>query len=149
MQFTIPFINRHFRTISQADIQDPLDIDVVTTTGSLGCDNTENGQCGIKIDAYKKHDSYKYESDVWKANHTITIYNRQDGDFALIDKHVTLRFKTNITGRKGVASEIFHDITLSDVQVNNCRSLIQRGFIILSICLKHVFCATHKTVCSI
>ena len=87
----------------------------------------ENNPCGITVRPYMIQDTEKYGTDDWKVIHNVTIYNKQDGDFALIDKHVTLRFKTTSKPSKG--SEIFTNITLADIQVNNHKPSVLNIFI--------------------
>lgn len=123
LQFTIPFINQ-LAIVSinneKKNIQTPLTITIDTRAGSLGCDESKSNPCGIEIEPYKK-EAEKNTTDDWgKKIHRVKIYNKHDGDFSLIDKHVTLRFKTTTTEGKG--SKIFENITLSDIQVNNHKS---------------------------
>ena len=117
LQFTIPFISRHLIS-KRGEIQTPLKISIGTHEGSLGCSNSQN-PCSLEIPAYKIQEKDMYDTEKWKAIHKIPIYNKHDGDYALIDRHVTLRFKTVFGGGNG--SEIFNNITLSDIQVNICK----------------------------
>ena len=113
-QFTIPFVNRH--TISGGRVfQTPLYINMAVHGGSVDCDDPDKIMCHVTVNAYKIDESYKYDTDDWKAKHKVKVYNRDDGDFTLIDKHITLRFETGPTD--GVGSKIFEGITLPDVQV--------------------------------
>ena len=83
--------------------------------GSVDCNDPNQVMCDVTVNAYKKDESYKYDTDDWKAKHKVKVYNRDDLDYTLIDKHLTLRFETGPTN--GAGSKIFEGITLPDVQV--------------------------------
>lgn len=86
--------------------------------GSVECDDRDKKLCDVTVNAYKIDESDKYDTEDWKAKHKVKVYNRDDGDFTIIDKHITLRFETGATD--GVGSKIFQGITLPDIQVCYC-----------------------------
>ena len=117
-QFTIPFVSRHNiwqQPGQKIEDQTPLYINMAVHGGSVDCDDPNKIMCHVTVNAYKIDESFKYDTDDWKAKHKVKVYNRDDGDFTLIDKHITLRFETGATD--GVGSKIFEGITLPDVQV--------------------------------
>ena len=119
-QFTIPFVNRHYIRVIQnqtKERQTPLYINLGVHGGSLECDDHDRKMCDVTVNAYKIDESHKYDTDDWKAKHKVKVHNRDDGDFTLIDRHLTLRFETGTTD--GVGSKIFEGITLPDIQVGN------------------------------
>lgn len=120
IQFTIPFVNIHgiIRTFSGIILQDDqpqLFINMGVHGSSAFCNDRNKNLCDKKVYAYKREESHKYNTDDWKIIHNITVYNKDDGDFTLIDKHITLRLETGST--EGTGSKIFEKIILPDIQV--------------------------------
>lgn len=113
IQFTIPFVNLHLNW-STGEHQGELNINMGVHGRSVGCDDPNSNVCEKKVYAYKRQDSYKYNTDDWKIVHNITVYNKDDGGYT-IDKHITLRLETG--GTSGNGSKIFDKITLPDIQV--------------------------------
>ena len=113
-QFTIPFVNRQYILPGLED-QKALYINMGVHGGSVECDDQNKKLCDVTVNAYKIDESDKYATDDWKAKHKVKVYNRDDGDYTLINKHITLRFETGITD--GVGSKIFEGIPLPDIQV--------------------------------
>lgn len=114
LQFTIPFISRH-NIRGHIEGQTPLHINTAVHGESSDCGDPNKNLCDITVYAYKRNESYKYDTDAWKAKHKFKVYNKDNGDFTLIDKHLTLRFETRTNSVGG--SKIFEGLTLSDVQV--------------------------------
>ncbi|XP_061167273.1 uncharacterized protein LOC133176126 [Saccostrea echinata] len=120
LQFTIPFINQNLIiTIPGTppnDEQSKLNIQMaVHNSSSRVCDDPNRKSCDTEVNAYKYKERDKYNTDDWKVVHEIKVQNKHDGDFKLIDKHITLRFETGSTN--GPGSKIWEDITLPDIQV--------------------------------
>ena len=128
-QFTIPFVSRH-NIIPGQNIEDQtsLYINMGVHGGSVECDDPNKKLCDVSVNAYKIDESDKYDTDDWKVKHKIKVYNRDDGDFTLIDKHLTLRFETGTTD--GVGSKIFEDLTLPDIQVFPRKHTTLLGYVI-------------------
>ena len=115
--FTIPFISRHNIYRGQ-NFQKSLYINTAVHGNSGNCDDRNKNLCETEVEAYYKHDSHLYDpstSSAWRNVHKVKIYNRDDGSFTLIDKHITLRFET-LTATSG-GGRIFDGLTLTDVQV--------------------------------
>lgn len=83
--------------------------------GSVSCDDLNKKNCDTKVFAFKKQETNKYATDEWKSIYNVRVYNKDDGDFTIIDKHITLRFKTGVTYGNG--SKIFENLILPDIQV--------------------------------
>lgn len=120
LQFTIPFVNQHkVRKLNRTGMlyndQSMLYINLGVHNGSVECSDLGRKMCDYKVMAYKRQESDKYNTDDWKVIHNIRVYNKDDGDFAIIDKHITLRFETGRTD--GVGSKIFENLVLPDIQV--------------------------------
>lgn len=113
IQFTIPFVGLHL-IFQNREHLDELNINMGVHGVSVGCYDPNSNVCEKKVSAYKRHDSYKYNTDDWKIVHNITVYNKDDGGYT-IDKHITLRLQTGSTA--GTGSKIFEKITLPDIQV--------------------------------
>lgn len=114
LQFTIPFISTH-NILGHIEFQSPLHINTAVHGESSDCGDPNKNFCDITVYAYKRNESHIYDTDAWKAKHKFKVYNRDNGDFTLIDKHLTLRFETVTT--IGGGNKIFEGLTLSDVQV--------------------------------
>lgn len=117
--FTIPFINRHLifpssNTIKNED-QPPLYINMGVHGESMECNDPNQKSCDIKVYAYKIEETSKYATDEWKVIHKIKVYNKDDGDFSLNNRHITLRFQTGTV--LGNGSKIFEKLILPDIQV--------------------------------
>lgn len=122
LQFTIPFVNEHAVTKLPTDKlfedQPPLYINLGVHDGSVECNDLGRKMCDYKVLAYTRQESDMYNTDDWKVIHNIRVYNKDDGDLAPIDKHITLRFETGATGgTSGVGSKIFENLILPDIQV--------------------------------
>ncbi|XP_062578161.1 LOW QUALITY PROTEIN: uncharacterized protein LOC134240066 [Saccostrea cucullata] len=119
LQFTIPFINQNgivYIPGNTVNDQPVLYIQMaVHNSSSPICDDPNRKACDKEIKAYKYHERDKYNTDEWKGIHQISVQNQNDGNFKLIDKHITLRFETGSTN--GLGSEIWASITLPDIQV--------------------------------
>lgn len=113
-QFTIPFISIH-NILGDLDDQESLYINMAVHGGSRECDDLHKNLCEVKVNAYKKQESYKYNTTDWRAIHKVKVYNRDDGDFTLKDTHITLRFEA-ITATDG-GGKIFDGLKLPDTQV--------------------------------
>lgn len=103
----------------------------------MACDDPNEINCDTKVLAYKKQDTDMYATDEWKTIHSIRVYNKDDGDFTLIDKHITLRLKTGATN--GVGSKIFENLILPDIQVF-CLKSVSNFFNVLLIVLEENYC---------
>lgn len=118
LQFTIPFISQH-GILNRSGIfkekQPELYISLSVRGGSADCNDPNNKHCDTNVSAFKKQEAYRYDTDEWKKIHSIRVYNKDDGDFTLIDKHITLRLETGATN--GVGSKIFENLALPDIQV--------------------------------
>lgn len=114
LQFTIPFVNRHF-TFGTIDDQPYLQIRMDIHNSSSDCKDDNKETCGTKVYAYKKQNTSRYDTDDWKVIHKVRVYNKDDNDFNDIDTHITLRLKTAST--RGIGSRIFDKLTLADIQV--------------------------------
>nr|XP_022310403.1 uncharacterized protein LOC111115834 isoform X2 [Crassostrea virginica] len=124
-QFTIPFISRH--SIIKVGLPPPLQgvkilehqmalfVSMYITGGPVDCNDLDRKACDVQVKAFKRTESEKYDTDDWRVIHTKKVYNRDDGDFDILDKQVTLRFATGVTN--GVGSKFFDSITLQDIQV--------------------------------
>ncbi|XP_062614467.1 uncharacterized protein LOC134276206 [Saccostrea cucullata] len=119
LQFTIPFINENgiaYFPFGTENAQSDLNIQMgVHNSSSLSCDDKNRRACDTKINAFKYNDRDKYNTNDWKVVHKIKVQNQDDGNFKLIDKHITLRFETGSTNGEG--SKIWEYITLPDIQV--------------------------------
>ncbi|XP_078330755.1 von Willebrand factor D and EGF domain-containing protein-like [Crassostrea virginica] len=113
-QFTIPFISKHYIR-EQFEGQTALYINTAVHGESRDCDDPNKNLCDVTVSAYGRNESHKYDTNAWKVKHKFKVYNRDNGDFTLIDKHLTLRLQTGTTSDGG--SKIFENLTLSDVQV--------------------------------
>lgn len=82
---------------------------------SLDCKDAYKHTCGFKVGAYKIQETDIYNTDDWKVVHEVPVYNRDDNDFTIKDKHITLRLKTGETSGDG--SRLFQELTLPDIQV--------------------------------
>lgn len=82
---------------------------------SSDCKDDDQNACGFKVGAYKIQDTDKYDTDDWKVIHKVRVYNRDDNDFTVKDKHITLRLKTG--GTIGNGSRLFEKLILPDIQV--------------------------------
>lgn len=118
LQFTIPFVNRH-GILSYGSVveesQTSLYINMAVYGESIECYDQNTNNCETKVDAYKIQDTSKYITGEWKVIHKIKVYNREDGDFTLKNRHITLRFETGSTSGNG--SKIFENLILPDIQV--------------------------------
>lgn len=112
-EFTIPFISRH-DIYKDQHFQKSLYINTAVHGKSGSCDDQFKYLCAAEVEAYYRHKSFLYGT-AWRTVHKVKIYNRDDGSFTLIDKHITLRFET-LTGTLG-GGKIFDGLTLTDVQV--------------------------------
>lgn len=95
----------------------PLFISMDVPGETIDCKDPNRKACDLQIKPYNMSESEKYDTDDWKVIHKKTIYNRDDGDIGIIDKHLTLRFATGITN--GVGSKVFDNLIVQDIQV--CR----------------------------
>lgn len=82
---------------------------------SSDCKDDNKETCETKVYAYKKQDTGRYDTDDWRVIHKVRVYNKDDNNFANIDKHITLRLKTG--GTRGIGSRLFEKLTLADIQV--------------------------------
>lgn len=82
---------------------------------SSDCKDDDQNECGFKVSAYKIQDTDKYDTDDWKVIHKVRVYNRDDNDFTVKDKHITLRLKSG--GTIGDGSRLFEKLTMPDIQV--------------------------------
>lgn len=117
LQFTIPFVSEHLiiGTVNGTEWQSPLLISPGVHNESGNCNDPNKKNCDIKVSAFKKQEANKYATDEWKTVHNFTFYNKDDGDFTPIDKHITLRLVTG--GASGTGSKLFDNIILPDIQV--------------------------------
>lgn len=119
LQFTIPFVNTHWTILSESGVvradQQQLYISMAVYGESIECYDKDINNCETKVDAYKIQDTSKYVTGEWKVIHKIRVYNREDGDFTLTNRHITLRFETGSTSGNG--SKIFENLILPDIQV--------------------------------
>lgn len=117
LQFTIPFVNENIITKNPkrtSNDQTPLDINLEVHNGTVDCHDPNRETCEKQLFAYKWRERDRYATDDWKVIHNIRVYNRDDGDFTLIDKHITLRLKTTTISSGG---NIFENLILPDIQV--------------------------------
>lgn len=108
IQFTIPFVSQHGIINIGGNLteqQPSLLISLGVHGGSVDCDDPNKRNCDTEVSAFKKQDTDRYATDEWKNVHSIRVYNKDDGDFTLIDQHITLRLETGATN--GVGSKIF------------------------------------------
>lgn len=96
-------------------MQSSLIISLGVHNESRNCNDPNKENCDIKVSAYKKQEAKKYDTDEWKTVHSFKFYNKDDGDFTPIDKHITLRLETGRT--KGTGSKLFDNLILPDIQV--------------------------------
>lgn len=82
---------------------------------SADCVDDNQNTCKTKVYAYKKQETDKYATADWKIIHKIRVYNKDDNDFTVKDKHITLRLKTG--GTIGNGSRLFEKLILPDIQV--------------------------------
>lgn len=82
---------------------------------SADCVDDNQNTCETKVYAYKKQETDKYSTADWKIIHKIRVYNKDDNDFTVKDKHITLRLKTG--GTIGNGSRLFEKLILPDIQV--------------------------------
>lgn len=118
IQFTIPFVSQHGVTNITGKLieqQPSLFISLGVHGGSVECDDPNKRNCDTEVSAFKKQETDRYATDEWKSILSIRVHNKDDGDFTLIDKHITLRLKTGATN--GIGSKIFEKIILPDIQV--------------------------------
>lgn len=113
-EFTIPFISRQNIYRGQ-NFQQSLYINTAVHGKSGSCDDGNKNLCETEVEAYYRHEFINYDPSTWSSVHKVKIYNRDDGSFTLIDKHITLRFET-LTATLG-GGKIFDGLTLTDVQV--------------------------------
>lgn len=92
-----------------------LFVSMYITGGPVDCNDLDRKACDVQVKAFNRTESEKYDTDDWKVIHTKKVYNRDDGDFDILDKHITLRFATGVTN--GVGSKMFDSLTLQDIQV--------------------------------
>lgn len=117
LQFTIPFVSAHLiiGTGKGIEMQSSLLISLGVHNESGNCNDPNRKNCDIKVSAFKKQEANKYATDEWKTVHSFTFYNKDDGDFTPIDKHITLRLETG--GTTGTGSKLFENLILPDIQV--------------------------------
>lgn len=128
-QFTIPFINRNIivrgsdlKTVHY-DHQKSLYISMEVHNKSTGCGNENSKSCDIEVTAFKRTETKRYETEEWKVVYKKKIYNRDNGDYAIIDKHITLRFATGKTdGDSG--SKVFENLNFPDIKVSKVSNFI-------------------------
>lgn len=114
LQFTIPFISRN-TIFRNRDIQRQLYISMNINGKSVSCDNQSQKDCDMEVNAFKKIESEKYNLDDWKNVHTKKVFIKDDGDYAVNYRQLTLKFETGST--HGTGSKIFEKLSLQDVQV--------------------------------
>ena len=82
---------------------------------SVSCDDQSQKDCDMEVNAFKKIESEKYNLDDWKNVHTKKVFIKDDGDYAVNYRQLTLKFETGFT--HGTGSKIFEKLSLQDVQV--------------------------------
>lgn len=139
IQFTIPFVSQHgiINIGGKLTEQQPsLFISLGVHGGSVDCDDPNKRNCDTEVSAFKKQDTDRYATDEWKNVHSIRVYNKDDGDFTLIDQHITLRLETGATN--GVGSKIFENIILPDIQVFHIIPIVMNFFQCFHYFLSHI-----------
>lgn len=129
IQFTIPFVSQHGViniTGKLIEQQPSLFISLGVHGGSVECDDPNKRNCDTEVSAFKKQETDRYATDEWKSILSIRVHNKDDGDFTLIDKHITLRLKTGATN--GIGSKIFENIILPDIQVFYITPIVMHFF---------------------
>jgi hypothetical protein len=121
LQFTIPFIVQNLVIGQDYDEVSDLHVNLaVLNESSISCNDKKRKFCGISVKGYRFKDRGNYSTDIWKQNHTITVYNRDNGDYTDFDRHITLRLETSEIGDRiyGNGSKIFSNIALPDIQAS-------------------------------